>query len=517
MLGSTLDLDRRPALSPWPWLIAAAVVAMQLSVAGRYGIFRDELYYLMCADHPAWGYVDHPPLAMLFLTCWKAVFGASVFALRVPPSLLHGFVALGAGMIAREMRGNAAAQALAAVVVGLMPGVVALGGFYSMNAFDTAFWVLIAWIVCRLVDPAADRRWWWGLGVALGLGVLNKYSVVFLGVGLGVGILLSPLRREFLSGWRWTVGLVPLAIAAPHLIWESAHGWPTFEFMRNAALLKNVAMGPGDFWGEQMLMSHPGFLPVWLSGLVGLLFLQRLRPWRPLGVAFAVVAIWLTFAHAKPYYLVTAYPMVFAAGAVAITNWLARWRRVARVTAVLLPLLLAAEGLAIAPLAIPLLSPADFTAWSAALGISPKPAEHNAIGELPQHFADRFGWKDLARTVRGVTDELSPAERAVCLVVTGNYGECGALNYFGMSPGMRPAVSGHNSCWTWWPADLEPEVVVLVGVSQGRADALFYSVTTAAVHRSDLAMPYEREIPILVCRGWKITPREAREGARFAI
>ena len=160
-------LERRPPLSFVVWLIAAGVLALQLSAAGRYGIFRDEFYYLMCADHPAWGYVDHPPLAMVFLTLWKAVAGDGVLALRIPPALLNGLVALGAGALAREMRGGAAAQVLAAVTVALMPGVIALGGFYSMNAFDVAFWVAVAWIVCRLLGDG-DRRWWWGLGVAFG-------------------------------------------------------------------------------------------------------------------------------------------------------------------------------------------------------------------------------------------------------------------------------------------------------------------------------------------------------------
>ena len=510
-------LDRRPPLSPLVWFVAAAVVALLLSTAGRYGIFRDEYYYLMCADHPAWGYVDHPPLAMFFLWMWKAVFGASVLALRVPPALLMGATALVAGLLAREMRGGAASQVLAAVTVGLMPGLLALGGFYSMNPFDVVFWVLVAWLVCRLLDPAADRRWWWGLGLAVGLGLLNKYSLLFLVVGLGIGILLSPLRRELLSRHRIVGSLIVVVLVLPHAIWQIVNGWPTLEFIRNAHDLKNVAMSPGDFWGEQLLLAHPGFLPLWLAGLLGLLIWPRLRPWRPLGVAFVVVAAWLTFSHAKPYYLGAAYPMVMAAGAVMITDWLARWHRVSRVTAIALPLLLAAEGLAIAPLAIPLLSPTGFVSWTQTLGLSPRNAEVSAIGALPQHFADRFGWEELAQTVREVTDGLTPAERAVCLVVTGNYGECGALNHWGLSEGVRPAVCGHNSCHGWWPADYAPEFVVAVGVSRSRLEEIFASLEAVAVHRADLAMPYESELTVWICRDWKVAPAEARAGARFYI
>jgi hypothetical protein len=308
-----------------------------------------------------------------------------------------------------------------------------------------------------------------------------------------------------------------VAIVAPHVAWQIRNGWPTLEFMRNAHNLKNVAMSPAAFWGEQLLMAHPLFLPLWAAGVAGLLVVPRLRPWRPLGTAFVVVGLILTALNAKPYYLVPAYPMVFAAGAVAVTAWLARFRRLSRVTAVGLPLLATAGGLAIAPLAIPLLSPADFVAWERTLGLRPKAMEHEAVGDLPQHFADRFGWRQLAYEVRTVAAGLSPRERAVTLVVTGNYGECGAINYWGLPAGMRPAVSGHNSCYTWWPADFVPEIVVMVGGTREQAEQLFTSVELGALSRSELAMPYEREIPIWVCRGWKVDPAAARERARFAI
>ncbi len=511
------ELDRRPPLSPLVWAVAAAVAALLLSTAGRYGIFRDEFYYLMCADHPAWGYVDHPPLAMFFLTMWKGVCGDSVLALRVPPALLVGATSLGAGMLAREMRGTKAAQALAAVTVGLMPGVIALGCFYSMNAFDVAFWMLAAWIVCRLLDPAVDRRWWWALGVSLGLGLLNKYSIVFLGAGLGVGILLSPLRRELLSHQRLVGSALVLVIVLPHLVWQAHNGWPTLEFIRNAHSIKNVALGPAAFWGEQLLFAHPGFLIVWLGGVAGLLVLPRLRPWRPLGVAFVVVALWLTAQQAKPYYMVPAYPLVMAAGAVAITQLLARFRRVARVTTIVLPLLCVVQGLVIAPLAIPLLPPAEYVAWEQTLGLRPSDQEFEGTGVLPQHFADRFGWEELARTVHDVAADLAPDERAACLVVTGNYGECGAINYWGLPEGVRPAVSGHNSCHTWWPADFEPAVVIVVGGSRERAEHYFDTVELAAVSEHELAMPYEQEIRIWVCRKPRMSAAEARAALRFAI
>jgi hypothetical protein len=143
--------------------------------------------------------------------------------------------------------------------------------------------------------------------------------------------------------------------------------------------------------------------------------------------------------------------------------------------------------------------------------------ERNEMGVLPQHFADRFGWAELAQAVRDVVLGFPESDRQRLLVVTGNYGECGAINYWGLPPGVRPAVSGHNSCFTWWPADFVPEIVVLVGGTRERAEESFETVALGTVHDAEWAMPYERNLPVWVCRGWKVDPDAAREAARFAI
>jgi hypothetical protein len=509
--------EPRPPLTRSVWLVAALPVVLQLLTAGRYGIFRDELYYLMCADHPAWGYVDHPPLAMVVLGGWTAVFGDSVLSLRVLPALLNGLVAVGAGLVARELRGRGAAQALAAALAGFLPGLLALGGFYSMNPFDVAFWLAAALVVCRLLDTTTDRRWWWVLGVVVSLGLLNKYSMLFGAVGLGLGLLLSPRRGELRSRPALVGAAIVVALGLPHLIWQIANGWPSLEFIRNAHEHKNVAMPPHVFWSEQLLMAHPAFAPFWLIGVVGLLTAPRLRPWRPLGIAFVVVGIWLTLQHAKPYYLVAAYPMVMAAGAVLVSHWLTRWRRVASAAAVGLPVLIVLLGLAIAPLTIPLLSPAQYVAYEQTLGLRPRNAETNALGDLPQHFADRFGWRELATTVAAVHAGLPGADQDRCLIVTGNYGECGAINYFGREFGLPAAVSGHNSCYWWWPDRDDWAVVLVVGGSRERVEESFASVELGGVSEHPLAVPYQQRLAVWICREPRRPYAVLREESRFAI
>jgi hypothetical protein len=206
-----------------------------------------------------------------------------------------------------------------------------------------------------------------------------------------------------------------------------------------------------------------------------------------------------------------------AAGSVLVLGWLARWRLAARAAAVALPVLVVALGLAIAPLAIPVLDPERYVAYEQTLGIRPRNAENSEMGDLPQHFADRFGWREMAQTVAEVHASLPPADRDRCFIVTGNYGECGALNYWGRDLGLPTAVCGHNSCYTWWPESGDWTVVLLVGPSRERAEQAFGSVEAGAIHTHPLAVPYERDITVWVCREPLRSYDELREAARFAI
>jgi hypothetical protein len=506
----------RPNLTPFVWAVALGLVLLQILSAGRYGIFRDEFYYLMCADHLAWGYVDHPPLSIGILAAWRSVFGDGVWALRFLPALLNGWAALGAAFIAREMNGRAGAQASAAIMVGLMPVALAFGGFFSMNPFDLGFWILITWIVCRICNGGSGR-WWWGLGMFFGLGLLNKYSVAFLGAGLGLGIILSPLRKGLLS-WNGLIGiLIVPAFFLPHLAWQVSHGWPSLEFIRQAQKLKIASFSVGEFWSEQFLMANPAFLPVGILGLVGLLFLPRLRTWRPLGTAFVVVGIGLTLQNAKPYYLAPAFPMIMAAGAVILEHWLSFRRRLYAAGSVALPVLFIGFGLVIAPLVIPLLSVENYISYEQTLGLRPRNMENSAVGSLPQHFADRFGWPELGAAVVGVYSSLPVEEQARCLIVTDNYGECGAINYYSRGFDLPTAVSGHNSCWFWWPEVGDWKVVLAVGFSQGELEKVFTQVDAGGRRTSEMAMPSESDLTVWVCRGWKKDPARVRAKARFYI
>jgi len=495
--------------SPVPVLvIALGVVAAEVACGLRYPLFRDELYYLACAKHLALGYVDHPPLSIWLLAAWRAVFGDSQLALRVPPALAGGALVVLTAGLARQLKGGPFAAVAAALLAAVTPGFLGGCGIYSMNAFDLVFWALALRLVARLADGAPPREWLW-LGAVVGLGLLNKWSLLFFLAGLGVAVLATPLRTQLRHWQPWAgLGLAAL-LNLPHLLWQVSHGWPTLEFIANATRYKNASLSLGDFALGQVLELGPASLPVWLCGLAWLLGARDGR-FRALALIYLVAFAVFALQGGKAYYLKPAYPPLLAAGAVLLERLPRLWPRVAA-----LGLVLGAQ-LAITPFALPVLPVDRFIAFTEALGQRPRAEERSALGPLPQFYADRFGWEELTAQVAEVYLSLSPEERAAVAIVTENYGEAGAIDAYGARWGLPPAASQHNSYFLWGPGRERLDVAILVG--QGLEGALRAFERCEARGRLDspYAMPFERVQPVLLCRGLK-GPLDViwREGRHF--
>jgi 4-amino-4-deoxy-L-arabinose transferase-like glycosyltransferase len=152
--------------------IAAGKLALHLYAGRRYGYFVDELYYLACARHLAWGYVDQPPLIAAIVKITQAVLGDSIVALRFPAALAGAVTAVITGRIAYKLGGTSFAQCLAALCWVLAPGVLAMDHFLSMNAFEPLFWMGCAYLVIRIIQTGNAKLWLW-FGSLAGLGVEN--------------------------------------------------------------------------------------------------------------------------------------------------------------------------------------------------------------------------------------------------------------------------------------------------------------------------------------------------------
>ncbi|MFB3827448.1 MAG: glycosyltransferase family 39 protein [Bryobacteraceae bacterium] len=470
---------------------ALAKLAFHLLTNGRYGYFRDELYYLACGQHLDWGYSDCPPLIGLIAWTARAMFGDSLPAIRLLPALAGAVKVFLTGMIAREFGGGRVAIALACLTATAAPIYLGIDTLLTMNVFEPVFWMGVVYLVARAVRHDRPRLWVW-VGVLAGLGMENKHSTAFFLFALAAGLALSQERRWLRTHWPWTGAAIALAIALPNLVWEQQRNWPIIETLTNVRRTgKNVVLGPAEFVGQQILMLSPAALLVWLPGLWFLFRRRRIFAWT--FVAFFAVMMAL---HAKNYYLAPVYPMLLAAGGVFWEQTRLRWVQAALAAAVLI---MGAIG---APLAAPVLPVQQYLRYEEALGLQMPKTEVEHRGRLPQIFGDMFGWPEMVERVAKIYQALPPADRARAAIYAGNYGEAGAIDFFGPRYGLPRAISGHQSYWFWGPRGYTGDVVIVLQGRRERLEQRFTSVQPAGATQHPYAMA-EENYEIFVCRGIK--------------
>ena len=495
------------------WLIAVAYVALQLAMVNRYGIFRDELYYLACGEHLAWGYVDHPPFVALVARLSRTLFGESLLAIRLLSALAGGATLVLTGRLALLFGGDRWAAALAAVAVAIAPAMLYLFHILSMNAWDILFWTATAFVVAKIIVEGRERLWML-VGAFIGLGLENKTSMAFLVIGLSAGVLLTPERRWLRSRYLWIGAAIAATIAAPHVIWQVANGWPTVEFIRNADALKNARLTPLQFAGSQLLELHPVNGLLLLAGL-WFFFTAESGRFRLFGWTYVTIFLVIFLQHGKTYYLSPSYPLMLAGGSVAVMRVLSGRARVLR------PVALGAvviAGVVTAPAAFPVLSIDNYMAYSRALGLRPPDAERNATAELPQYFADMFGWNEMVATVAGVYRSLSPEDQRKTGIFALNYGEAGAIDFLGPRHGLPlKAISPHNSYYLWGPRDISGEVLIVIGGKREDHLKSYDSVEQAATIECGLCMPFENHRPVYVLRRPKRSMQEIWKSSKMFI
>ncbi|MGA8074083.1 MAG: glycosyltransferase family 39 protein, partial [Candidatus Acidiferrales bacterium] len=301
--------------------LALLTFGIHLAGIGRYGFFRDELYYLACGRHLAWGYVDQPPLIAVVAWLSQHAFGTSLAATRLLPAAAGALLVFLTGLLARELGGSLRAQVLAAVTILFAPAILAMNSFLSMNAFEPVFWALGAILIARILSGGSPRLWLW-FGLVTGIALLNKHTMLVFGFATVVGLLASGLPREFTRRWIWLGGAIALAIFLPNLIWEAQNHWPQIEVVRNDRAVKTLALSPLKYLWEQALFMSPVSVPVALSGLVWYFSGARGKQFRPLGYIVLCSAAIFIFFKGKAYYFLPAYPILFAAGGVALEPFL---------------------------------------------------------------------------------------------------------------------------------------------------------------------------------------------------
>ena len=480
--------------------ISACKLLIHLYAGRSYGYFVDELYYLACSRHLDWGYVDQPPLIALITWVGRSLFGDSLPAIRIFPALAGAATVALTALIARELGGKRFAQGLAALTTLVALGFLAVDNFLSMNAFEPLFWIGCAYLLIRIINTGNQKLWIW-FGILAGFGLENKYSMLIFGVGLVLGLLLTPQRSLLANRWLWIAGAIAFLVFLPNLLWNIDRHFPFFELQANIRRSgRDVPLGPLAFFSQEILAMNPVNLPIWLAGLWFYFFSNPGKPFRVLGWAWILSAAIILYNSPRIYYLWPAFPLLFAGGSVIFEAWLDRPRL--RSLRLAYPALMLVAGAVLSPLVLPILPPETYIRYTKALHLGPPPIETHKLGPLPQIFADQFGWEEMAATVARIYNNVSPEIRTKTAIFGQNYGQAGAIDLFGSKYGLPPAISGHQNYFIWGPRGYTGESVIVMAGQQQDLESRFASVQKVASVYHPYSMPYEH-FDVFYCRGLK--------------
>jgi 4-amino-4-deoxy-L-arabinose transferase-like glycosyltransferase len=481
------------ALGAWAAAaLAVAVFALHAAVSNHYDFYRDELYFIVCGQHPALGYVDQPPLIPL-LAAASQLFGESRIAIHLIAALGGAATVLVACATVRLLRGGVWAQVLAGMAAGFAPIYLALASTLSTSTFEPLAWGLTAYFLLRAVLER-DRRALLFAGLVVGVALETKYGIPFYVAALLLGLALTPERKLLRTREFALAVAIAAALFAPNFVWQLRHGFPMLPVLLANVDHKDLVLSPPEFLANQALMMNPLLAPVWLAGLVAPFAGERWRRLRFLSIAFAAVFLVMLALHAKNYYLSPAYVAAFAVGAVALERSLLSLR----LRNAYLGLAFASTAV-LAPLPIPMLAPEQYLIYEHALGFHDAPVETRAQSRIPQLFADMTGWHDLARSVAVAYDRLAPEDRAHAAIFTYNYGEASAIDLFGGALGLPKALSGHNNFYLWGPGKADGHVVLLVGAKLARLSSQCREASVVGSFGAPFALPEEHG-DIVLCR-----------------
>jgi len=474
-------------------LLALVSVLVHTATNGQYGFHRDELQTLDDARHMDWGFVVYPPMTPAIGRIELVLFGTSLIGFRFFAAVAVSAAMVIAGMIAKELGGGRREQVLAAVATCVAPVALAQGAVFQYVSFDYLWGVLATYFLVMLCK-SGDARWWLAIGFVLGLGMETRYTAGFWTLGIVGGVLLSDARKYLLSKWLWIGVAISVLLFLPNLVWQAKHDFISLDFLRHLHE-RDVRQGrnKGFLVGQILLCVNVVTVP--LAGR-GLWFLSAKEQGKRYAVvAWAAILTFLLFwvAKARFYYTAPIYPVLLAAGSVAFGNWRNTAKAsTAKFVSRLRWTMIVLSGAFMAFFVMPI-APFGGAGW-------------RLTSKLHDQFREQIGWTDLADNVARVYSSLSAEERARTGILTGNYGEGGALNLYGPSRGLPFAMSGTNSFWYRGYDKREPQTVIVVGLEREEVDANFSSCVIAAKNTNAFGVENEesRDHPdIYLCRGLK--------------
>ncbi len=454
-------------------LLGLAVFLLHMFTNHQYGFHQDEMVVLDNANNLDWGFVEYPPLTPFLARIELTLFGLSLVSARTFSALSSGIIFVVTGLMARELGGNRRTQIVAAVAAGIAPFALMLGMLLQYVTFDFLWSVLIAYFVIRMLK-SENPRWWLAIGAVIGLGMMTKYTMVFFAAGVVGGVLLTDARRYLRSPWLWWGIVLSVLLFIPNLIWQIQHNFISLEFL-SSIHARDVAIGrtQGYVTEQFLLSSNPFVIPLWIVGLIYLFRNQNTKRYRIIGWMYVIPFLIYLFTQGRSYYLASAYPMLFAAGAVAWQGWLERLSaqkaRIAFGTTWTLILIGSVVGGA---LSLPI-APINSPLW-------------DITSEVHDIFTEQIGWHEMIQIVAGIYDELPADEKVHAGILAGENDEAAALNLYGGEYGLPRAISGSDTFYLRGYGNPPPETIIVVGFTQENVNSLFEAMCCGWDHHKSL-------------------------------
>ncbi|MGA1870158.1 MAG: glycosyltransferase family 39 protein [bacterium] len=477
-------------------MVSGVIHLLPLFLFPEYGYFRDEFYYIACAKRLAFGYVDHPPLAPFFLRVVLLTLGDSLLAIRILPSFSGAITVFLTGYIAHQLGAGKFGQSTAAIAMAVSPLFLGIHGFFSMNPFENLFWAACVSVIIRLIQRD-NPKLWLVVGALIGIGLLNKHTFVVYAISGIAGLLLTPARRYLTGKWIWLGAGIAGIILLPNIIWQFQHHFVSLEFYQHATAFKNIDVAPLRSLFNQIMFMNPVTFPFWLAGAWYYLFSRGGKPYRLLGWIYLFVLVTLLLARSsRPDRILAVYPMLCAAGGLTIGKFVERFHmRLIFQTAIIAVLFV--FGSSMVPIGVPLLPPSLAIRYFQKLGVSTQ-IEKGVNLSLPQWYADRFGWKKMVANIAEVYQSLPAKEKPYITILAGNYGQAGAIEFFGLQYHLPQVFSLHNNYHLWGPPDESMRTYMAIGISFKDLSSVFEDIKQVRVHTCEYCR--ENNLTIYVCR-----------------
>ena len=482
-----------------------AAVVFQLLLRD-YGFHGDEMYYIAIGDGWRFSNLDMLPLTPLYLRFFTFLFGYSIQVIHLASSLCCACTLGITCLIARELGGNKYSILLAGVY-SLFSGLVPTAAVFTYDCLGSLLWVTALYGVVKALKEN-NPRWAILTGVCIGIGMLNKVTVILLPLVLVISLLLVPQRSWFRSKWLWIAGGIIIPFVIPFLVWQFHQDWYFLDFVTKYTSEMSYKYTLAAFLWNQVIPNNVFVFPVWFMALILLLFSPTWKTYRVFGFCYIFLFLIFYFLHSPFYFLTPLYAVLIPIGSIRIEKYLdslSPGGAIVKFGRPAIPIVYFIGSLPLLPLALPILPVDQLVTYVSKIGKDAGLKTSSVSqGVLPHWMADRFGWEDMVKDIAVVYHSGSLAEGNGTGILTGNYSQASAVHLYRLKYGLPEPISADG--WFYFQTLQMHEFkqsYVSIGVSPNTLREVFSRVEQKSIFSNPYCQPYNNDQPVCYCTGPK--------------